>query len=87
MKKAKFFRYHVLGLVFWTAVPISLFVGICKISLPPYLQSNAIGDCLGLLAIPSLALCLWFCTLAAHALGGAYDEPTEWDELIEQNKK
>ena len=84
MKRAKFFRYHVLGLLFWTAVSIGAYVIFCHVTLPSFLQSSAIADGLGLLVIPGGALLVWIVTLTERAIGGAYDEPTEWDELLEK---
>lgn len=87
MKKAKVFRYHVFGLLFWTAIASVAYVLFCKLTLPAFLQDSALGDALGLFAIPGFALCLWIFGLAEGAIGGSYDEPTEWDELAEQIKK
>ncbi len=87
MKRAKFFRYHFLGLIFWASVAIGVYVTCCRISLPEYLQSPAIADALGLAVIPGVALLAWIITLAERAIGGAYDQPTEWDELIEKDRR
>lgn len=87
MKKAKVFRYHVFGLLFWTAAAFVAYVAFCKCTLPNFLQDSALGDGLGLFVIPSFALCLWIFGLTEPAIGGSYDEPTEWDELAEQLEK
>ena len=87
MKRAKFFRYHVVGIIFWTLVPLSSYAMFCHYSLPACLQSTAIADVLGLLVIPGGALALWIVTMADRAIGGAYDEPTIWDELFEQSDR
>ena len=86
MRKAKFFRYHVLGLLFWVAAVLICYFAVCKLTLPVNLLDSALGDAFGLFVIPGSAIALWTYVLAERALAGGYDEPTEWDELIEQMK-
>jgi hypothetical protein len=87
MKKAKVFRYHVIGLLFWIAVVFVCYFAFCKLTLSSYLQESALGDGLELFVIPGFATALWGYVLAERALGGSYDEPTEWDELMNKVKE